>query len=404
MNFTYVALRPDGTLSRHRGEYSGLEALLEDLEERQLILLKFRRQRIPALEDLRDRLLPPVKRADIVELCDSLATMLGSGIALIEALKDLEASVGNRRLAKALANIIRAVEAGERLSEAFARHARTFPDIMIFFLSIGEETGTMQQALENTAAHLRRVDEIVSQTKRALIYPAFVMSAMGGVLFFWLFFVMPRLVATFHDMDLQLPDITLTLVAFVNLVKNHGLLLLVILMAALAFLALLLRYERTRTLLAGLGLRLPVVGTLLRYANQTILFSNLGLMLRSGVTMTQSFEVLEATLSNPVLRRIISRIREATTGGDSLLEAFTQSRFFDPLALRMISVGESTGTLDQRLSALADTYHDRTTRFVEVMGKMVEPLVMAVAGGIFVFIVISLIGPVYDLISQLGGG
>ena len=147
-----------------------------------------------------------------------------------------------------------------------------------------------------------------------------------------------------------------------------------------------------------------MIGDLLKCSTLTLVFSNMSLMLRSGVTLTKSLDILEKIFHNDLVRSVIVRIREETNMGNSLLEAFKRTDFFDAITLKMISVGEKTGTLDQRLSYLADTYELKTSRFVEVMGKMIEPIAIVMTGGIFVFIVISLIGPVYDLMSKLGGG
>ena len=191
---------------------------------------------------------------------------------------------------------------------------------------------------------------------------------------------------------------------FVALSKEYWYVLPVSVALFAVFIRFLRKNERSNILLAKAYFKVPIVGNLLKSSSLTLFFSNMSLMLRSGVTLTKCFDVLETTFKNPAIKTMIAGIRKSTNSGDTLLTAFSNTKFFDAITLRMISVGESTGTLDKRLSYLADTYQERTSRFVDVMGKMIEPLVMALSGGLFVFIIVSLIGPVYDLISQLGGG
>jgi len=404
MNLNYTALTSDGSAIKGKGAYDSIQSLFEDLASQDMILLKYTHNKYLSTEEIQNLFLPKVKRPDIVEFCDSLSSMVGSGLPLIDSIESIKDTIKIKRLRIALEKVIMEVKRGSTLSGAFAESPTVFPDILIFFCNIGEETGTLQDALKNTAEHLKKVDDIVSQTKRALIYPAFVISAMGAVMFFWLFFVLPRLVETFHDINVTLPDITMKLVKFVAFSRQNWYIYPGVVLVFMALIFLMRRFEPTKIFLAHTILKIPIAGELLKYSSLTIFFSNMALMLRSGVTLTRTFEVLETTFKNPAIKSITAKIRQSTSSGNSLLDAFTRAKFFDAITLRMISVGESTGTLDQRLNYLADTYQEKTSRFVDVMGKMIEPIVMALSGGLFVFIVVSLIGPVYDLVSQLGGG
>lgn len=404
MMFSYSALSDDGAVIKGKGHFSNIQTLMDTLASQDLILLTYKQRKIFVEDEIQKIIQPKIERMDIVEFCESLASMVGAGLPLLDSIESIKDTIKKKRLKKALEKVIQEIAGGESLSQTFASQPTVFPQMLVFFCNIGEETGTIQEALKNTAEHIKKLDDIISQTKRALIYPAFVISAMSAVMVFWLFFVLPRLVATFSDMDVVLPEITRDLVHFVELSRQNWYLFPIGIIILFAGLYMLRKNERTHLLLARSYFKIPVAGDLLKYSNLTLFFSNMSLMLRSGVTLTKCFEVLETTFKNPAIKSVIARIKLSTGGGDSLFSAFSQARFFDAITLRMISVGESTGTLDQRLSYLADTYEEKTTRFVEVMGKMIEPIVMALSGGLFIFIVVSLIGPVYDLISQLGGG
>jgi type II secretory pathway component PulF len=178
----------------------------------------------------------------------------------------------------------------------------------------------------------------------------------------------------------------------------------IFILAIVTGLIVLIRIEKVRFFLTRISLKVPVAGELLMSSIMTLFFSSLSLMLRSGLTLTKSLDVLAGIFKNPFLKRVIRMVQTQTTAGNSLYDSFRSTQFFDSVALKMISVGEKTGTLDQRLAYLSETYQDKTTRFVELTGKMIEPLVIVLSGGLFVFIVVSLISPLYDLMSQLGGG
>lgn len=404
MLITYVAMRKDGTTVTARADIQDMSELMERLSGQDLTLVSYRTQALPWILRIKETLQPRVDRLEIVEFCESLASMVGSGLTLMDSLESIKETIKTKRLKAALEKVIEEIAKGESLSGAFSRQASVFPDILVFFCKVGEETGTLQNSLENTASYLRKIEAIVSQVKRAFIYPAFVMAAMGCVMAFWLFYVLPRLVETFRDMNVKLPDVTLRLVRFVAFVENSWYVIPLAIGALIAVAAFTVHIERVKVVLTDAAYRIPVVGDLLKASTLTLLFSSLSLMLKTGLTLTRSLDVLLKLFANPYIKRIIHTIQKATGAGNSLVESFEATGFFDSITIKMVSVGEKTGTLEYRLGYLADVYQEKTSRFVDATGKMIEPLVMVLSGGIFIFIVVSLIGPVYDLMSQLGGG
>jgi len=404
MILAYQALKKDGSTLASSGDFESVRELMDTLSSQEMTLVRYSQQRFQVLETLKTLAQPQVKKIEIAEFCESLASMIGSGLPLLDSMESIRDTIKVKRLNAALDQVIRGIAQGESLSGAFSRQSDVFPEMLIFFCNIGEETGTIQTALENTAEYLKKVDGIVSQVKRALIYPAFVVCAMLGVIVFWMFFVLPRLVSTFKEINVQLPDITMSLVNFVNFSKENWYLYPLVFGGLAALLVAMTRYPGTRMMMSRVAFRMPVIGELLKSSTLTLVFSSMSLMLSSGVTLTKSLDILDKIFRNDLVRSVLTRIRNETNMGNSLLAAFTATGFFDAVTLKMVSVGEKTGTLDQRLRYLADTYEMRTTRFVEIMGKLIEPIAIVMTGGIFVFIVISLIGPVYDLMSKLGGG
>lgn len=404
MLLSYSAQRKDGSTISAKADFEDIQDLMDTLASQDLTLVSYRENAFPLLDTVLNLMQPKVSRMEIVEFCESLASMVGSGLPLLDSMESIKDTIRVKRLREALEAVIREVSGGETLSGAFSHHPAVFPEMLVFFCNIGEETGTIQNALNNSAQYLRKVDTIVSQVKKAFIYPGFVMVAMGCVMVFWLFYVLPRLVETFKDINVKLPEITLALVRFVAFIEHSWFLIPLgagILIAACIFLA---RIEKVRLIITRLAYKTPVAGDLLKASTLTLFFSSLSLMLRSGLTLTKALDVLAGIFRNPLLKRVIRTIQAETGSGNSLIDSFRTTLFFDAVTLKMVSVGEKTGTLDQRLSYLADTYQEKTSRFVELTGKMIEPIVMVLSGGLFIFIVVSLIGPVYDLMSQLGGG
>ena len=221
MIYSYNALKKDGTILSSKGNFESIRELMDALSSQELILVSYREQKYQIFETIKTLTQPSVKRMEIAEFCESLASMIGSGLPLLDSMESIKDTIRVKRLREAIEEVVKEIAQGESLSGAFSHQPAVFPEMLMFFCNIGEETGTIQTALSNTADYLKRVDGIVSQVKRALIYPCFVVCAMLGVIIFWLFFVLPRLVATFKEINVQLPNITVSLVNFVKFSKQN---------------------------------------------------------------------------------------------------------------------------------------------------------------------------------------
>ncbi|MCD6571348.1 MAG: type II secretion system F family protein [Deltaproteobacteria bacterium] len=403
MIITYSAIAQDGAVIKRKGEFSHIHELIESLIANRFILLEYHKEGFFNKEKLYDFFSPKIKRGDIIEFCESLSSMIAGGLPLLDSVETLKETTKAKGLKRILDDILSDIAGGESFSAALSAHPKAFPDIMIFLCHIGEETGNLQGALKDTAYHLKRVDDIISNTKRALIYPTFVFVSMTGVLFFWVFYVLPKLVKVFSDMDIELPTPTAIMMKSVEILRGYWYVLPTILVLAMVIFIIMRKYETTKLYLDHTSFRIPLIGKVIKTSSLAIFFAYMSMMLSAGVTLTRSFEVMEKTFKNLALRNIVSRINRMASSGYSLFEACQSTKFFDLFALQMIKVGESTGNLDERLRYLADTYQEKVGRLVEVVGKMLEPIALGIAGGLFIIIVISLIGPVYDLITKIGG-
>ena len=403
MIITYSAITTNGTIIRRRGEFRRIHELLDTVASEGLVLLDYDKDKAFNKDRLSEMLLPAVKRGDIIEFCESISSMLEGGLPLLESLETLRDTTRVKRLKKALDTVISDISGGESFSAALAAHPNVFPDIMVFLTHIGEETGNLQGTLKDTAQHLKRVDDIISNTKRALVYPTFVFISMTGVLFFWILYVLPKLASVFKDMDLELPLITRTVMAISETMKAYWYTMPLALLACIVAFVLMRKNNNTRLVLDRIAYRLPIAGSVVKASSLAIFFAYMSMMLGAGLTLTRSFEIMEKTFRNLALREIVGRVKNMTSSGFSLFNACKDTKFFDMFALQIIKVGETTGRLDDRLKYLADTYQEKLERLVDMVGKMLEPMVIGIAGGLFIFIIISLISPVYDLISKVGG-
>jgi type II secretory pathway component PulF len=338
------------------------------------------------------------------EALSGLAALLAAGVPVLTALEDLSAEVAAPALAEALRFIRLDVENGRPLSEALAGYPTLFPPLVADMCRIGEETGRLDQMLRKAAEHLERMAQIRGAAQRALLYPAFLAATVAAAALFWLVAVVPQLVQLFKDMDIPLPFLTRALLRVSETVLSSwplglGMLLTLV---ALFFLARS-GSARFRRRCDALWLRLPLAGKALQTALHARLCEHFGLLAGAGLGVARSLELVAQTVGNADYRRRLIEAREGVVNGLPLSEALRRSQAVQPLATRLIAVGESTGRIDEQLLYAARLYRERLNAMAETMGKTLEPILLLVLGAIFCLLVAGLLLPLYDALGKLQG-
>jgi len=370
------------------------EALLSRIERDNLIPVKLKPVRLSFFE-------PKIKRKEIIEFCNNISLMVGGGISLLEALDEFVLNTKNKRFKLITEEVIFDIRNGMSFSEALKKH-KAFPDVVVHLVKIGEETGSLSSVLKDAAGHLQKVDDIVSNTKRALMYPLFVTVSMFGAAAFWLFYVLPKLTKVFSTMGLKLPLPTILLIKTVAFL-NHYYWIFPAIFGLIATIIIVLKInEKGRFLLSKIIYKLPIFGALILTSNLAFFFEYEALLLRVGVSITNSLDIIKTAFKNLVFRFAIENTNTNIKNGLGLSESFKKNKIFEPFAVRMISAGEKTGEIDKQMSYVANSYYTKVNRMVEVMEKTIEPIVMTVAGVFFFIIVLALIVPVYQLVSKMG--
>lgn len=240
------------------------EALLLRITNDNLIPIKYKAIRLSLFEQR-------IKRKEVIEFCNNLSLMVGGGISLLEAFDELALNTKNKRFKLIIEEVIFDIRNGTSFSNALKRH-KTFPDVMVHLVKIGEEAGALSSVLKDAADHLQKVDDIVSNTKRALMYPLFISISMFGAAAFWLFFVLPKLTAVFSTMGLKLPLPTILLIKTVSFLNKYWWLFPLIFGIIFMSIVILKLSKRGRFLLDRAIYRLPIFGGLILTSNLAFFF------------------------------------------------------------------------------------------------------------------------------------
>ncbi|WP_456384425.1 type II secretion system F family protein [Desulfolithobacter sp.] len=396
--FVYEAADAAGQKIRDQGEYPSVAALYTDLRSQGLTLLDYRKKLKLNLSIGQRK----VRRLVLAEFFRNLSLLVQGGVPLRQAIQDLYQNPGDPTLKTALKEISLKIEGGELLSEAMKAQPRIFGKILVVLVTIGEETGTLDRTLNDAARHLERTEEIISNTRQAITYPAFICAAMTAALAFWMLYVLPQLLSLFSSMGMtDLPLTTRVLVVSVDVCKTWwplvpGIVLLVSLAGFLAGKNARIKYAWDLCWSST-----PLLGRILKASQLAFLFEYLSLLSEAGIHIVRSLQIMEGSINHQVLKRGIKQIETAVMDGQSLAESFTRIQMVEPFIIRMISVGEQTGTMPGQMKILADFYLARVNKLVDTMSKTLEPLLITLAGLIFMVIAIGLLGPIYDLMTQI---
>ena len=345
-----------------------------------------------------------VKDEELIDFAKSMSVMLRAGIPVIDILEDLAEITTNRKLKSALVQIAHRVREGLSLSEAFAQHPSVFSEVFHRVIRIGEETGSLDVAFKDIAEHLERVHELKNNIKRALMYPSFVFVATFGALIFWLVYVLPKIVSVFTSMGLKLPAITLAVIDLSNFMKRYGIHCLALLVLLLAVVWVLRKKsERVAYAWDWLVLRIPIVKAVVTNFQYAYVADFMRLLIGAGSNIDRVLELVAKGVGNRVFKRALERVRESVIMGRALSTSFMETGLFPRLFIRMLRSGEESGTLEEQLRFAADVYYGKLEDITAKMGKMLEPIVLMVVGGMFALMMISLLSPIYDLIGKIGG-
>lgn len=343
-----------------------------------------------------------VSRMEIVEFAQSLAVMLKAGLPIITSLEDIATSTSNKTLKLAILEIRDNVEHGSSVSKALKAQGAIFPDILKTLVSVGEETGRFDASLQEAADHLMRVQNLADAIKKALMYPAFAITTTLSALVFWLAFVLPKLTGTMLSMGVKLPALTLALIFVSNMFKLHwGKMMLSLLIFPIGI-YLMGKNKKARYYRDLAAIKIPIVKLIVYNKLLASFAEQFSILTMAGIEIDRLFDLLIPSVGNEYFEVKLWKAKENILNGNLISESLKEQQLFPNLVIRMISIGETSGTLDTQLKFLSGYYSKKLNDATESLGKLIEPVVMIVIGGLFAVIIMGLMLPIYDLVSKMG--
>lgn len=343
-----------------------------------------------------------IKRRDLITFCLHMEQLTASGVPIIEGLIDLRDSMDHPRFREVLGAMVESIQGGAPLSDAMAAFPRVFPAVMVSLVRAGEQTGQLAEVFRNLTESLKWNDEQMALTRKLLTYPAVVATVVIAVIFFLMIYLVPQLLAFVTAMGKEVPLHTRVLIAVSNALADYWYLVIAVPLALLGSLAYIARVNpAARTFVDAMKLKVWVVGPILQKTLLARFANYFALMYGAGITILDCLKVSEDIVGNRAVADAIGRAGRQIADGASLSGGFEAAGVFPPLVLRMLRVGESTGALEQALKQVSYFYSRDVRESVERLQTLIEPTMTAILGAILAWVMFSVLGPIYDLITQI---
>ena len=338
-----------------------------------------------------------IKRREITAFTREMAALLGAAIPIPQALDGLGEEEENAALREVVLKISDSVRKGAAFSAALEEHPRLFNKLYVSMVRVGEEAGVLQKVMADLADLLEHEDEVRSEVLSAVAYPIFVLGFGVLTVAVLLTVVLPRLFSMLQEMLHALPLPTLILLKISAFLHRHWPWIVPGLAALLAGLRWYVRSPRGAEMWDQMKLRLPVMGSVFRMAALSRFARTLGTLVKSGVSLLPALKIVENTIGNRVLAKLISRVAEETRGGDSLAAPLRKLGVFPRTVIQMIAVGEESGTLDEMLLKVADIEERQMRTRTKTLVSLIAPAMILVVGALVGFMVIAILLPIFRM-------
>ena len=343
-----------------------------------------------------------ISRQELITFTYHLEQLAQCGVPLLDGLTDLGSSIDNPVFKEVVSSLIETIEGGKTLSESLEQFPKIFDTVFISLIKAGEESGMLAEILKNITESLKWQDELSAQTKKIVLYPAFVGVVVVGVIFFLMIYLVPKLVGFIKNMGEEIPMHTQALIYVSDFVTHYWYFMLT---APITFVFLLKYLARTnprvRYKIDEYKLKVWLLGPILQKIILARFANCFSLLYASGITVLNCIQINEAISGNVVMENALRKMREKIADGNNISDSIDSISLFPPLVLRMIKVGETTGELESALGNVSYFYNREVKESIDRAHSLIEPILTVVLGVILGWVMFSVLGPIYDIVSRI---
>ncbi|MCG6938802.1 MAG: type II secretion system F family protein [Gammaproteobacteria bacterium] len=341
-----------------------------------------------------------ISRRELINFTFHIEQLIKSGVPLIDSLKDIRNSIEYSHFTDVLQTVIDDIEGGKTLSLALAEHPSIFDKVYVTLVRIGEETGQLAEVLKDLADTIRWQDELVSQTKKIMIYPAIVSFVVLLVIAFLMMYLMPQLLPFIKNIGTEIPLYTRILINISNIFVAYWYLIFSLpVVLIFGLMAIAKNNERVKYFIDGLKLKVWIIGSLLTKIKLARFANYFAMMYSSGITVLDALKISESMVDNLVLEESIHQARKSISDGVIISKSFESVGVFPSMIVRMLKVGEDTGAMDDALLNVSYFYNREVKESIDKIEPALLPILTVILGGIMMWIMMAVLGPVYDAVA-----
>ncbi len=338
-----------------------------------------------------------IKSADMAALCWQLTTMVEGGIPITTAIETISEDIENLQLQQVLQEVLEKVQKGETLSESISQFPKVFNQISCAMIMAGETGGTLAESLRRLAVYFDNRDKLAKKVKGAMAYPVFVFVFIIMIVVFIMAFIIPRFRTMFDQMGGELPAFTLAFMGVYdticsNLVYIIGFLLLIIICAVLTS-----RTRKGHYFFSRIALAAPLFGKVLSQAFVSMFCSTMSTLISAGVSVLEVFDILSTMSGNDIIKSAVTRTKEHIVEGSNISSSMAETGFFPNMVVKMIQVGEESGSLSKVLDRTSDYYERKVDSMITTLMSLLEPVMIVTVGAIVLVVVLALYLPIFSM-------
>ena len=396
--YSYKAIDASGATTRGHLEAHNLRDLEQRLGHIGLDLVTGAPDRAAARALGRRR----IERRELINFCFHLEQLIAAGIPLTEGLTDLRDSVENPRERDVVASLIESIQGGKNLSQSLAGHPAVFSEVFVSLVRAAEHAGKLPEVLRDLAEQLRWEDELAAQTRKLLLYPAFVGGVVLAVTLFLMIYLVPQMAGFIGNLGQEVPFQTRVLVRASELCVAYWWAIIALpAVLAIGFRRLARTDARVGYALDRCKISLPLIGPILRKIILSRFAASFALMYASGIMVLDALRFTEGVVGNRPLQDALRAAGQRVAEGKTLAHAFAEAELFPPLVIRMLGIGEHTGALDTALRNVSYFYTREVREAIGKLQSMIEPVLTVALGAVLAWVMFAVLGPVYDTITAV---
>ncbi|MCB1581556.1 MAG: type II secretion system F family protein [Xanthomonadales bacterium] len=341
-----------------------------------------------------------IKAQDIALFSRQLATMMESGVPMVQAFEIIEGGQANPRMAKLINEVKTEIQSGSALAESLGKHPVYFDELYCNLVNAGEKAGVLDELLDTIATYKERTEEIKGKIKKAMFYPAAVLFVAIGVTILLLVKVVPQFQDMFKGFGADLPGLTLMVVHASDTMQKYWFIVLAVLVGVVSgFIYLKKRSLKFAHALDRLSLKIPIVGGILFNAAIARFSRTLSTTFAAGVPLVEGLDTVSGAVGNVVFRDAVLKIKDDVSTGHQLQLAMSQTGLFPHMVVQMAAIGEESGNLDAMLAKVADYYEQEVSNAVDALSSLLEPIIMVLVGGLVGVMVVAMYLPIFKMAS-----